>query len=473
MKRRKLIFGATTKTSILLTLLLTLHLFVSACDEAPSSGLESSPKRKDKAPSSTTSVIDPQTPANVKPFMIDSLLPAYSQSFNWDVAFSDEFNDSKIDMTKWSVENVTKYKTGISIISNDQQVEEKDRNINIYYRKSKEKDDTYYTGRFNSKNKFATTYGYFECRMSIPRPDGYQVAFWMMPLTSLTPNGVTDGTANDGAEIDIIEACKLSDSYSSGLHWDGYGKSHKGAGGHINAPGLHAQEYHVFGLEWSPTCLRFYYDGKVERTITDPIAIPIVAEYIIFSGSMWAEKGWVDMSVKDNTLLNSGGTAKASIDYVRVFKNRATYPPMDQLPENFTENTIVMDNADTTGVIIIGDWVRATNSTPYYKKNYFHDNNQNKGLKEVSFNPALKQSGKYEIYAYSPSETSRATTTKYIIKTTRGDKTVVVDQTKNGSVWISLGQYNLLNDNNPKVIISNANTSGYVVVDAVAFVPIY
>jgi beta-glucanase (GH16 family) len=421
----------------------------------------------------TENLIDPQTPAKARPFMIDNLLPAYSQSTNWDIVFSDEFNDTKIDVTKWSVENRTYNRNIITVIADDNQVEEKDGNINIYYRKSPTDSLKYFVGRFNSKDKFATTYGYFECRMRIPKPDGYQVAFWMMPVgNGMSSSTLADGTAHDGAEIDIIESCKLSESYSSGIHYDSYGKFHKGAGGHIIAPGLHNQEYHVFGLEWSPTFLKFYYDGKLGRTISDPITIPKVDEYILLTGMAWAETGWVDVDVRENALLNGGGTAKASIDYVRVFKNRASYPPIDQLPESFTQNTIVMDNADTTGVTIVGDWVTATNSSPYYKKNYLHDNNQSKGLRSVSFNPALTQAGKYEIYAYTPSESNRSTTTKYIIKTAEGDTTILVDQTKNGSIWTSLGKLNLLNDNNPKVIISNANTSGYVIADAVAFVPL-
>jgi hypothetical protein len=437
------------------------------------SGLGISPEIKDDFPSVNVNLIDPQTPVGAKPFLVDNLLPVYSQSHNWDVVFSDEFNDTKIDVTKWSVENKTTFRKNIKIIADEDQVEVVDGNLNICYRKSPTDPLIYYAGRVNTQNKYATTYGYFECRMKIVKPEGYQIAFWMNPtgdgMRSTTP---ADGTANDGAEIDIIEANKLTDTYSSGMHFDGYGADHKGTGGYIDAPGLHNDEYHYFGLEWSPTLMKFYYDGKVGRTITDPKSIVMVDEYILITGMCWDETGWVQVDVRDNALLNSGGTARAYIDHVRVFKNRATYPPIDQLSESFTENTIVMDNADDTGVTITGDWGSAIGSTPYYKSNYLNDNNSGKGSKSVSFNPALNQAGKYEIYAYSPSEKNRATNTRYIIKRAEGDTTVLVDQTKNGSIWISLGKFNLLNDNNPKVIISNANTSGYVIADAVAFVPL-
>ena len=41
-----------------------------------------------------------------------------------------------------------------------------------------------------------------------------------------------DSTANDGAEIDIIEGNKTN-TFSNGLHWDGYGEAHKTNGEEI------------------------------------------------------------------------------------------------------------------------------------------------------------------------------------------------------------------------------------------------
>jgi beta-glucanase (GH16 family) len=438
------------------------------------SGLGISSEIKNDFPPANQELIDPQTPVNTRPFLIDNLLPSYSQSTNWDVAFSDEFNDTKMDVTKWSIDYKNFNQPAITIYSDDNQVEEKDGNIYLYYRKSPTDPTKYYVGRFFSKQKYSTAYGYFECRMHVVRPQGYQSAFWMMPDQDggLTPNGVTDGTAHDGAEIDIFEGIQNGDKYWTGLHYDGYGDYHKNVGKEITAPGLHSEEYHIFGFEWAPSFLKYYYDGKVVRTVTDPKLIPEVPHFLYLSGAIWSEIGWSEMSVLDNTFLNNGGVDKAYFDYVRVFKNRATYPNGNELPEGFTENTIVMDNAYATGVTITGDWLTSTATDPYYKSNYLHDNNSGKGSKSVSYNPVLNQAGKYEIFAYFPSETNRATTTKYIIKRAEGDTTVMVDQTKNGGVWISLGKFNLLKDNNPKLIITNANTSGYVIADAVAFVPL-
>jgi beta-glucanase (GH16 family) len=182
-------------------------------------------------------------------------------------------------------------------------------------------DTTYLAGRFNSKGKYAPTYGFIETRMHIVKPNGYQMAFWMMPEGNgmKAPQGV-DGTANDGCEIDIVEGTK-TDAYSLGLHWDGYGKpAHKSNGALVKAPGIHDQEYHVYGFEWSPIFLKFYLDGKIVREMTDPKLIPHVAHFLYFSGSCFGENNWLDGDVRKNEFIQNGGVAKSYVDYVRVFE---------------------------------------------------------------------------------------------------------------------------------------------------------
>jgi beta-glucanase (GH16 family) len=269
-------------------------------------------------PQTAPRLVDPQTPLQAVPASV-----SINGNERWKLVFSDEFNDTVIEPTKWTVETTTRKRPDILVKSDPMQVEEKDGHAYIYYRKSRIEENTYFAGRFNSRGHFATTYGYLEARMHIIKPDGYQVAFWMMPdqegLTA--PKGVTDGTANDGAEIDIIEGNKAEERYSTGLHWDGYAKpAHKSNGATVNAPGLHTQEYHTIGFEWSPQTLKFYYDGKLVRTIDKPTLIPRVPHYVIFSGSCFGVGDWVNGNVTKNKLLQEGGTAKAYIDYVRVFK---------------------------------------------------------------------------------------------------------------------------------------------------------
>jgi len=272
----------------------------------------------------TDSFIDIETPKKAQPLVVDSLNNNVINTNKWMLDFSDEFNDNTLDPKKWTIENSVKKRVDITLYSDDNQVEEKDGKVFIYYKKAPEKHDSaYYVGRFNSKGKYATTYGFFEAKIHLVKPNGYQTAFWLMPNsgTGMTNAGPHEGTATDGAEIDIVEGNRLQ-TYSYGLHWDGYAKgTHKGAGGvKPKIPNLYTVEYHVFGLEWSPTYLKFYFDGKVIKTMTDPKAIAHVDEFIIFSGSCWGVSDWVDGDIRENEFIQRGGVEKGYVDYVRVFK---------------------------------------------------------------------------------------------------------------------------------------------------------
>ena len=264
----------------------------------------------------TKTFVDPQSSHKVKPFVVND-----SSKIKWKLAFSDEFNDTKIDTTKWHVENSIKKRIDVTLYADSNQVEEKDGNMFIYYRKSNISDTAYNAGRFNSKGKYAPTYGFLECRMHVVKPNGHQTAFWMMPEGDGMRNLTTpEGTANDGAEIDIVEGTKAN-AYSNGLHWDGYAKpAHKSNGKLVKVPNMHDTEYHIYGFEWTPTYLKFYFDGKVVREMTDPKQIPHVAHFLYFSGSCFGTNDWLDGDIRKNEFIQSGNTDKAYIDYIRVYQ---------------------------------------------------------------------------------------------------------------------------------------------------------
>ena len=90
-------------------------------------------------------------------------------------------------------------------------------------------------------------------------------------------NGVK---ANKGAEVDIVEANSQKDQYSTGIHWDGYKEYHQGQGKNVPAPGVHSG-YHTWTLQWNKEHLRFFFDGILNRHITDTDLIPWVEEYLI------------------------------------------------------------------------------------------------------------------------------------------------------------------------------------------------
>ncbi len=266
--------------------------------------------------------IDSQTPKNAVPLVSSDSISKKELRKKWRLEFSDEFNDHTVDTFKWTVEESIKKRVDITLYADSNQIEEKNGNMYIYYRKSPVSDTAYNAGRFHSKTKYAPTYGFIECKMHVVKPNGHQTAFWMMPEGAGMKKEGVDGTANDGAEIDIVEATK-EHAFSLGLHWDGYEKpAHKSNGRLIKAPDMHKTEYHIYGFEWTPTYLKFYFDGKVVATITDAKLIPRVAEFIYFSGSCFGQNNWVDGDIRKNEWIQSGNTDEAYIDYIRVYKSK-------------------------------------------------------------------------------------------------------------------------------------------------------
>jgi beta-glucanase (GH16 family) len=418
-------------------------------------------------------LVDPQSPTNIKPDLNFENLPNSSKAENWDLVFSDEFNDTEMNPEKWNIQDDFSRLRNNDVLldARTEDVEERDGKAYIYYSKDQSIEKKYYAGRFESKYKYAKTFGYFEVRMHIVEPFGHQTAFWMMPNQEGTtaPNNVIDGTAKDGAEIDIIEGNINSDTYSTGLHWDGYGADHKSKGLKIDANGLFTEEYHTYGFEWSPTFIKWYYDGELVRTETDSKFIALVDHHLYFTGSVFGESStWVTKYIGNYDLLNNGGRDEAYIDWVRVYENKSLI--ID--PETLNANSIIMDSENSTGITISGDWTQSTFTSGFYGANYLHDQNSD-SPKSVSYAPELSTIGDFEIFTRFAADENRSSQTKYEIITKVDDEqvieTVLVDQTINTGEWISLGIYRLSGLTFPKVIISNENADGYVIADAIAF----
>jgi beta-glucanase (GH16 family) len=139
----------------------------------------------------------------------------------------------------------------------------------------------------------------------------------MMPLNGTKPDGIAEATANDGAEIDILEGNRQSESYSTNIHWDGYGTESKSSWVVVdNCFGLHTNFYNTFGLEWNPKELRFYFNGQLKRVINKEHMVPHVPEHLIVSGGIFAGV-WVDGDV-----FTADFPDTMYVDYVRVFKNK-------------------------------------------------------------------------------------------------------------------------------------------------------
>ena len=70
---------------------------------------------------------------------------------------------------------------------------------------------------------------------------------------------------------------------------------------------------------------------------------------------------------------------------------------------------IIVDNADATGVTVIGSWTASSATAGFWGVDYLHDENADKGTKSVRFTPDLPAAGEYDVQLRWTAHTNRAT----------------------------------------------------------------
>lgn len=130
---------------------------------------------------------------------------------------------------------------------------------------------------------------------------------------------------------------------------------------------------------------------------------------------------------------------------------------------------VVVDDAEAT---FRGEWTAGTSIGPWVGSGYRHDGNTAKGEKTVVFSAKLRP-GRYDArLAYSP-HGNRATNVPVVVRTAEGEKRVGVNQRQEPKVakaFVSLGTFRF--DGEAVVEVGTEDTDGYVIADAVQFVPV-
>ncbi|MCB1236261.1 MAG: FAD-dependent oxidoreductase [Verrucomicrobiae bacterium] len=121
-----------------------------------------------------------------------------------------------------------------------------------------------------------------------------------------------------------------------------------------------------------------------------------------------------------------------------------------------------------------GHWVESTRQPNYVGPAYRHDNRENPGELSVRFTPDIPESGEYEVRLIHVATDNRATRAKVTIVHADGTESLTVNQREaplENGVPKSLGTFRFEAGGSGHLELSNADADGYVVVDAVQFVP--
>ncbi|TWT97414.1 FAD-dependent oxidoreductase [Neorhodopirellula pilleata] len=150
-------------------------------------------------------------------------------------------------------------------------------------------------------------------------------------------------------------------------------------------------------------------------------------------------------------------------------KTKAAKAPPKKDSAKTDGNTL--DDPDTER---IGEWKESTFGAGFIGDSYLHDDDHGKGEKKVRFKWGDLKSGLYDVHLAYTSHTNRATNVTIAIHHANGESEVVVNQQKKpaDSGWHSLGRFSFSRQKPAIVEISNAGTDGYVIADAVRFVPV-
>ncbi|MDF2926585.1 MAG: glcA 1 [Paenibacillaceae bacterium] len=161
--------------------------------------------------------------------------------------------------------------------------------------------------------KFMHQYGFYECRCRMQQQEGWWSAFWLQSPVI----GSTLDPRLSGVEVDIMEQFSRTNMVNHNNHWSGYGCQHQSSGSVNSQLADTPDGFHVFGLEWTPDCYRYYVDGRLMHQITEPISqrpqfIMLSTEAKGYRKAGWT--GWDDLKAA----ADFGDTF--TVDYVRVFR---------------------------------------------------------------------------------------------------------------------------------------------------------
>ena len=279
-----------------------------------------------------------------------SFLIVVASAQSWSLSWSDEFNGSAIDNTKWGYDIGTGAAQGLWGWGNGElqyytdaldnaRVENGD--LIITARQENFAGSNYTSARMVTRNKFSQTYGKFEARIDLPTGQGIWPAFWMLRENNPWPG-----------EIDIMEIVGNAPGSCHGTaHWGEVGNV-QSMGGVIYAPDW-TTNYHIYTVEWWPDHLRWSVDGQVffelDRTQVTPANPWLFAEDYHMLLNVAVGGAWPG-SPDGSTVFPQ----EMRVDWVRVYEHVPDPQPVTFRVDMSQQNLGPADQVYVTGAF--DDW---------------------------------------------------------------------------------------------------------------------
>ena len=189
------------------------------------------------------------------------------------LVWSDEFNGSAVDLTKWTPEigdGFTTWNSELQIYTNNpQNIQVSNGSLKITALLENYLGFNYTSARLNTKNTGDWLYGRFESRIKLPTAVGMWPAFWMLP----TDNEY--GTWPKSGEMDIMELVGIQPNKTHGtIHTHNGNAVQSFTNNHTLPTGVFSDDFHVFSMYWTPNEVKIYVDNLLYFSKTSSAISP-------------------------------------------------------------------------------------------------------------------------------------------------------------------------------------------------------
>jgi subtilisin-like proprotein convertase family protein len=134
---------------------------------------------------------------------------------------------------------------------------------------------------------------------------------------------------------------------------------------------------------------------------------------------------------------------------------------------------VIIDNADRTGITLVGRWFPSTSAPGYWGTNYLYDDPAQKGGTRAHFAPTLPGGGWYTVaLRWRASAVSLAAAVPLEITHAGGVESHSINQQLGGGAWVEVGDFAFPAGTGARVTLNTEGTTGYVIADAVRFTPV-
>ena len=191
---------------------------------------------------------------------------------DWTLVWSDEFNGTSLDTSKWSYQIGDGCDINLCGWGNNElqwyqadNVRVADGVLTITARRESANGRNFTSARIRTLDRGDWRYGRFEIRAQLLQGQGLWPAIWMLPS-----DPAYGGWAASG-EIDIMELVGHQPARVHGtLHYGGEAPANEYSGDWYQlSSGTFADDFHVFALEWEEGEIRWYVDGVHYQTQTE------------------------------------------------------------------------------------------------------------------------------------------------------------------------------------------------------------